>query len=72
MKDHELHREALALLVSLPCCDIWCKSLKLSGSPFLKCKGHKLEEMAYKLLDGMAVLLHPYRVRHRHQDGVCT
>lgn len=49
MKDHELHREALALLVSLPGYDKGCKSLNLSGSPFLKCKGHKLKEMAYKL-----------------------
>lgn len=72
MKDHELHREALALLVSLPCCDKGCKSLNLSGFPFLKCKGHKLKEMAYKLLDNMVALLHPYRIRHRHQEGICT
>lgn len=57
MKDHELQREALALLISLPCCDIWCKSLNLPGSPFLKCKRHKLKEMAYKLLDSMAIVL---------------
>lgn len=39
MKDHELHREALALLVSLPGYDKGCKSLNLSGSPFLNVKG---------------------------------